>query len=444
MNDTDGTKKLQYDKIALLGLFILALLMARLVVVFKSGLAFSEPIPLSQTGLSISMPSGYSWQSEKKWTHQENMFTISSLFPRGSDKPTTWANCRYLLSTETNTPQMRFEQTAAEIDAGIVETKQTQTNGITIEWACISKPEFLFTVFYGTARLPDNRQLDIEVRHIASDAQFAERTFQGIIEHLKFEDNELLKAGTGIVTEIKTRGLAGFFDNQNRQAFFMIKDASKSIIGFTMDVLVDTGTDSSATGTQRNIRSAGLFYIRGQNSFEQATSFQCSNNLDEFVYNSELLSRAGRSGTETILDANGVITVRKFQAQPDEKTYRLGPAAIPDVFLDQLLAQMLDGGRKEIVIDFIEANGKIIPTLIATVEAATDTNAEDDAAYVFKIELLDGRGFSERMYLNDRRQVYKRLARQDNIYLLERTDAESIAREFPEYAEHVLRNSQML
>jgi hypothetical protein len=439
MNDTHGTNKIGYDKIALLGLFIVALLTARLVVVFKSRLAFSEPIPLPKTGLSVSMPSGYSWQSEKQWTYQENIFTISSLFPLGSERPTTWANCRYLLSAETTTPQMRFERTAAEIDAVVVETQQTQINGITIEWARIYKPEFLFTVFYGTAKLPDNRQLDIEVRHIASDSLFAERAFQGIIENLKFEDNKLLNVGIEIVREIKSRGPGGFLDNQNSQAFFLIKDASKRTIGFTMDVLVDSGID-----TKLNIRSAGLFYIRGQNSFEQATSFQCSNNLDEFVYKSELSARNGRSGTEIILDSTGVITIRKFHVQFDEKTHRLGPAAIPDVFLDQLLLQMLESSKKEIVIDFIDANGKIIPTFIAVIEATEDTPADEDAAYVFELELLDGRGFTERIYLNDRKQAYKRLARQDNTYILERTDAESIAREFPEHAEYVLRKNRIL
>jgi len=439
MNDTHGTNKLGYDKIALLGLFILTLLMARLVVIFKSGLAFSKPIPLSKLGLSVSMPSGRSWKSDKKWTYQENMFTISSLFPLGYDRPTTWANCRYLLSAETTTPQMLFEQTAAEIDAVIVETQQTQTDGITIDWARIHKPEFLFTVFYGTAGLPDNRQLDIEVRHIANDDQFAERVFQGIIESLKFEDNKLLEAGAEIVTEIKSRGLAGYLDNQNQQTFFLIKDVAKQTIGFTMDVLVDSGID-----TQLNIRSAGLFYIRGQNSLEQATSFQCSNNLNEFVYKSELSAWKGRSGTETILDSTGTITVRKFQAQFDEKTYRLGPAAIPDIFLDQLLLQMLESDRKEIIIDFIEANGKIIPTHITEIEAAEDMPVDENASYVFELELLDGRGFTERIYLNDRKQAYKRLARQDNIYILERTDAESIAREFPEHAEYVLRKNRML
>jgi len=145
-----------------------------------------------------------------------------------------------------------------------------------------------------------------------------------------------------------------------------------------------------------------------------------------------------------ILDRYGVMTVREFQAQPGEKSYRLGPAAIPNVFLDQLLMQMLGSEKDQIIIDIIEANGKIIPTLIAAMEVAKDMAADEDTAYVFKLEFLDGRGFSKRIYLNDRKQVYKRLARQDNIYVLERTDVESIVREFPEHAEHILSNNQML
>ena len=444
MNDTQGTNKPGYDKIALLGLFIAALLMARLIVVLKSKISFSDPIRLSRTGLSVSMPNGQGWQSEQQWKYRENIFTISSLFPLGSDRPTAWANCRYLLSAETATPQMRFEQRASEINAVIVETNQTQTDTLTIDWARIDKPEVHFSVFFGTAKLPDDRQLDIELRQITDDSELAERIFKRIIEGLKFEDNQLLKAGAEIVTEIKSRGLDGFLDNQNHQAFFLIKDPAKSTIGFTMDVLVDSGTDGSATGAQPNIRAAGLFYIRGQRRYEQGTSFQCSNDLNEFVYKSETSGRTARSGTEIILDETGVITVRKYQAQPEEKSYRLNPTAIPDVFLNQLLMQMLDSEKNQIVVDIIEANGKIIPTLIAAIEVAKDITADEDTAYIFELELLDGRGFSEKIYLNDRKQVYLRLARQDNVYILERAELESIVREFPEHAEHIRRNNQML
>jgi hypothetical protein len=451
MNDTHDTKKLQYDKIALLGLFITALLVAHLIVVFKSRLLFSDPIRLSHAGLSVSMPVGQSWQSDGQWQYQENMFSLSSLFPLGSDKPTTWANCRYLLTADTTTPQMRFEQKASEIDAVIAETKQTRTDTLTIDWVRIDKPEVYFSMFFGTARLPDNRQLDIEVGRIAGDGELAERVFERIVESMKFEDNQLLKAGAEIVAEIKSRGLADYLDNQNRQDYFLIKDSEKRTIGFTMDVLVDSGPDGSplgvpktATGAWPNIQAAGLFYIRAQRSLEQATSFQCSNNLDEFIYKSEISHRTGRSGTETILDRDGIITVRKFQAQTDGKSYRLGPAVIPDVFLDQLLMQMLESGTSQIIADIIEAGGKIIPTHIAAIEVAKDMTADEDAAYAFMLELLDGRGFSEKIYLNSRKEVYMRLARQDNIYVLERTELENIVKEFPEHAENIRRNNQML
>jgi hypothetical protein len=447
MNNTQETNNPGYDKIALLGLFMLSLLLANSIVFFKARISFSDPIRLSKTGLSVSMPSGHNWQSEKQWKYQENIFSLSCFFPRGSERPTAWANCRYLLSAETTTPQMRFEQRASAIDAVVTETNQTQTDTLTIDWARIDIPELHFSMFFGTSRLPDNRQLDIEVSQIAGEGELTEQIFKRIIESLKFEENRLLKDGAEIVAEIKSRGIDSFLNSQNRQAYFLIKDEAKRNIGFTMDMIVDSGTDGSATDDQPDIRAAGQFYIRGQNSVEHATFFQCSNNLDQFVYKSETSSRIGRIVAEIVLNAADVITIRKFprtapgagfQTQTDEKSYRLGPAMIPEVFLDQLLMQMLVSEKKQIIVDIIEATGKIIPTLLTAIETTEGITADEDAAFAFELELLDGRGFSERLYLNDQKQVYKRLARQDSLYILERTDAENIASEFPEHAGRIL------
>lgn len=444
MDNTRGTKKHEYDKIALLGLFALSLLMAYLIVVFRSRILFSDPIQLSQTGLSVSMPSGRNWQSEKKWKYQENMFSVSSLFPRGSGRPTAWASCRYMLSAEAATPQMQFQQRASAINAVVRQTNKTQTNKLTIDWARIDIPELQFNMFLATTRLPDNRQLDIEVGQIAGEVELTEQIFKRIIENLKFEDNRLLKAGAEIIAEIKHRGLDGFLNNQNRLAYFLIKDEAGDSIGFSMDMIIDSGIDGSVTGNQPDIRANSRFYIRGRNFVDHITVFHCNNNLNEFVYNSETNRRAGRSSAEIILDAAGVITISEFQTQPDEKSYQLGPAMMPDVFLDQILMQMLDSEKDQIIIDIIEATGKIIPTHIAAIEVAKDVAADEDAAYVFELKLLDGREFSERLYLNDQKHVYKRLARQDNLYTLERTGAENIAREFPEHADRILWNNQIL
>jgi len=191
MNDTYGTNKPPYDKIALLGLFILSLLTAHTIVVLTSRITFSDPIRLSKTGLSISIPAGKAWQSDRQWRYQENMFSLSSLFPRGAERPTTWAHCQYLLRAETTTPQMRFEQRASEIEAVIAEINQLQIDMLTIDWARIEKNDVNFTMFFGTANLPDNRQLDIEVSQIPGDGELAEMVFKHIIETLIFDDNQL-------------------------------------------------------------------------------------------------------------------------------------------------------------------------------------------------------------------------------------------------------------
>jgi hypothetical protein len=189
MDDSHGNKRHEYDKIALLGLFVLSLLMAYLIVSFKSRLQFSDPIRLSKTGLSVSMPSGNGWQSDKQWNNQGNIFSLSSLFPRGSHRPSAWASCQYLLSAETTTPRVRFEQRASAINAVVTQTNQTQIDTLKIDWARIEMPELHLSIFFGTARLPDNRQLDIEVGQIAGEVELLERIFKRIIESLKLEDN---------------------------------------------------------------------------------------------------------------------------------------------------------------------------------------------------------------------------------------------------------------
>ena len=191
MNKTYDIRKTGGDKIALLGLFIIALIIARLIVASKSALILSEPIILAHAGLSVSMPSGNGWKSEKQWNYHKNAssFSLSSNFTPGSGKPTAWAHCRYLLAAETTTPQIRFEQMASEVDGVIIKTDWMQIDTLAIDWALIEKPQTPLSFIFGTAKLPNNHQLDIEVHQIMGDAEMAERTFKRIVKTLSFKDN---------------------------------------------------------------------------------------------------------------------------------------------------------------------------------------------------------------------------------------------------------------
>lgn len=438
MGEGYTTKKLGGDKVALLGLFVLALAAARFVVALKSAILLSEPVKLSAAGLTVSVPSGNGWRSEEKWEFQENEFVISSILTLASGNPVAYAHCRYLLAATPMAHQVRFEQRASNVDGTVIKTDQIQTTSLTIDWAHIEKPEILLDTFLGAAELPGGRQLEIEVNQITGDTELAARTFKAMVDSLDFKDNQLLGAGAEIVETIRKKGLSNLLDAQAQQSFYLIRDSAGRTIGFKSDVLSSSGGDSPF-----NIKSASFSYVEARHTTEQATSFQCSDKLDEFVYKSQARSAVGRDGVQTVLDKTGTMTVMQSEVRPEEKTYRLGPSSIPDVFLDQVLGRMLDSGKEKIIVDVVDTHGKITPTFISRMEAAKD-DAGQDAVYAFKLELLDGRGFYEQFYLNERKQTYRMFLQWEETYIVERAAAEDIIREFPGYAQTILRNRQIL
>lgn len=434
MNRKFELKKIEADKIVLLSLFAVSLLIAHIITSVKSVLIFSEQIELTHTGLSISVPFGHGWQSKKEWEYQANYFTLSSNFTANSDRPTAWAFCQYILNAETPPPQTWFEQKASEIDGSILETGQDRVDALTVDWAHIGQPKLLFNSFLGTIELPYNRRLNIEVHEITGEVELAEKVFKQILDSFTFEEDKLFDNGSEIVKAIKNKGLDSFIGNQNKETCFLINDSSGQTIGFMIDTVRNSGSDAKF-----NIHAAGHFYGRGLR--EQAARFRCGNNLNEFVWESESNSAAGGNNTEIILNDSGIMTIRDSKTQFGLK-HRLSPVAIPDIFIETLLNQIIESNTKQIIIDMIDADGKITPTLISIVENNTTSN--EKTTYVIKMEFLDGQGFSELIYLNDQRQFNRVIVQMNERYILETTTRADIVKEFPERADFLSQKSNIL
>jgi hypothetical protein len=435
MNRNYESRKFEADKIALLGLFVLALLVAFIVVSVKSTLVFSEPIELFHTGISVSMPVGNGWQSDERWQYQKNSYILSSSFVVSSDKPTARAYCRYQIAPETLPAEIWYEQKAAEVSGKIMEVNREQKGALNIDWVRIERPEFLLTIFLGAIELPNNRRLNIEVHQIKDDVDMAEDVFRQIIESLNFEDNQLLTNGIEIVTAFKNKGVGSFLDNQSQQTYFIIKNSRGRVIGFMIDALMNSEPDAPM-----NIQAAGHLYGRGLQ--EQATLFRSRDDLSEFVWQSETKSIIGISRTEIILDKAGIMTIGEAGRQ-SETRHRLSAAAIPDIFIEHLLKQIFESDIKQIIVDIIDADGKITPTLISIVENMDNISLDEEATYAMKLEFLDEPGFFELVYLNDQKQVTKATLQKDRRYTIEKTSREVVVREFPERADFILQRNKI-
>jgi len=437
-------------KVAFLGLFVAAVLSAQLVVAMRSRIVLSEPIQLAHAGLSVRMPEGNGWRSAKRWEYQQNGFTIGSTYVPGSSRPTGAARCRYLSPAETTGPQIRFEQEERALEGKIVQTGRIDAHTdpaipatVTVDWVHIQKAGAWFNTFFGTAKLPYSARIEIEVHESTGDAGLAEHVFRRIAESVSITDSPLLDAGAQIIAEMKDKGIVAFLDNRNRQSLFLISDDRKNILGLTSDVLVDTGP-----GSELNIQAASLYYLKGLFVHEEVASFQSDNRFDRFVWRFDRFAwksagiAAERDGAAISLDEAGILTVTTFGEEPKESSYYTGASVVPGVLIEQLLAQMLDSDKKEIVVDIIDAGGRITPTHIIQIEPEGAT-AERDAAHEVKLTPLDGRGFYQSVYLNERKGISKSLLQREETYVFESIDPEDAAKLFPERAEYILQGDKL-
>jgi len=462
MQDRYRTGKYGADKIALSGFLALSLLIAQFLTASRSAVVFSEPIGLSYTGLSVSMPSGGGWRTEQQWQYRENAFILSSAFFPASPIPTATVRCRYLLAAPQTNADEQFQQKADAVDGEITETGHLWADTLTVHWAHIKEQSTQHTIFFATAQLLNRRQLEIELHQTTGDTDLARRTFMGIAESLKFEDMPLLAAGGQVVTQIKDKGLDESLrypaeessqgdvtvEDEGWRDFFLIKDATGQTIGFTMDVLTLSQqarrAPADSTASSMGIEMASFLYVRGRYPQEQVSIFKCNNSFDEFFWKSEARSLAGATAAEISSQQTGAVTVTQLGPRPLRENYQLGPAAIPDILFDLLLSQMLNGDYQEIIADFIDTEGKIIPTLISKVKVDDTTDFEGQVQFVFELEFLDGRGFRETAYLDSHHRITKRILHQRGLYILERIDAQTILEQFPERAEYILQHSDGL
>ncbi|MDD5326592.1 MAG: hypothetical protein PHY02_02115 [Phycisphaerae bacterium] len=478
MNGTYKKKTYWANKAAFFGLFIAALLIARFVVLWKSAIVLSGPIKLEFAGLSVCMPMGNGWQTEKQWKYEQSSFALGSFLASGSSSITTLVSCRYLLAAEKAAPEVLFEEKASEVGGTVAETGRIETGGAAegsqgrgvpaIDWARIEKSKTQFHTFVGVVQLPNNRRLDIEVHQAVGDAGMAEEIFKAVAGGLEFTDNRMLEAGGKIVSEIKNKGLESFLSprfadsdlsakspqGDGREIFFLIKDEKESTIGFAMEVmdsrLAEKPQADVEPEAQLNITAGSFYYIGGRYGQEQAAFFQSDNSFSEFIWRGRTSRPGGRGGTE-IVGKDGIMTVKQFSRRVEEKNYQIGPAAMPDVLSEFIFSQMLDSDLKEILVDIIEADGEIIPACIRRAETPNSFDSQnqsggidvagEEPAHVFSIELLDGRGFSEQVYLDGQMQVLRILLRHENIYILERTSTENLLKEFPEQGSYILQSS---
>jgi hypothetical protein len=170
-----------------------------------------------------------------------------------------------------------------------------------------------------------------------------------------------------------------------------------------------------------------------QETRDHSSFFQAENNLGEFNWQSTLYGNLRRKGTQITLNDKGIMRIRSLAAQSEVRSYQPGPAAIPDIFLEQFILEMHDENISRAVLDVIDSDGKISPMLAQITESTDNSAIEGGFAFEARLDYLDEPGTSELVYFDSNKHIIKAVLQQTNKYILESTTVEKLLEEFPDY-----------
>ena len=440
------------DKVSLLMLLIAGLLIAHLISVGRSVVKFSKPVELEYMGVRAAVPIGNGWESDKQWAYEENKFVLSSFFSPGQSSPIAVAHYRYLLGVVDVNASEQIQEKVLAVGGTISEEGTIKAGEVKIDWAQIKVPatgaRIGFGMLFGCGVLPGSRVVNIEVRWSEQDAEeMAKKVFRRMARGLEFKGSSLLEDGAKIIRRMKEKGLGQFLTEQNRQNYFVIKDDKGKAVGYVINIFTDLGYE-----VPMNIQAASSSYIRGSHGREEVTIFQCRDDMSEFVYKSETVSRFGRSGIEGVFDRAGVLAVKEYgtfisgkgfrgaDVEPyEERFYRPGAASMPDILSELIYDELLESEYGRILIDVVRTDGTILPVVISRVKGGDSNERKAAYAYELRLDFLDRQGSYSQVYLDKNKMTLKEIFHRGGTYVLERSSPTELRKLIPEKSGEIFK-----
>ena len=411
--------KYSADKIVLLGMLVLSLILAKLVVISKSSISFSEPILLKNASFKISLPNSKGWKAENNFSYNNNSYITNSYLLANSRVPVAWIKCTYYLTASQLDPQQRLIEKVQTIRGKYDTVSTYETSQLTLHYTNISHQENSTVLTYGTGTLADGRILDIEIICESSTIEqdiSSVKILKTIAASILLEPNQLRNNGEQIIRDIRALGVDACLKNLDERLLFLVKDRDQKIIGYSSEFI------SSSNNRPLNIKAAGTLDILSVFKIQKGYSFYSDNSFNKFEMNSFSQDSVSRSKLKVSL-ANQKIHISK-ESSSEPTILNTTADIIPEALLNLVYKQMLTTNTNEIIVDILESDGKVTPVVISTIESNAD-------GATLRMTLLNDTGLTHIITTDAENNIDKIEFYKKNI-IFERTTEENIFKLFPD------------
>ncbi len=429
-----GEKLRQFglDKIAFLGLFLLGLLLAKLMISFRSDIKLSEPIGLKGTGLEISVPAGDNWKRLSNGFRYENNefnFTCVMQISSGSAISMQW---RYFLLPSEKTPLERFQAEAAPISGHIESTGSDKVGNLKFDYAKIDSNQI--TLFCGTTSLPDGRILFLEVGQKGMGIDLAEKIFKALHASIKYQTDNSVAKGTKFLKDFKASYLT-MLPRGGWQNYYRLKDARGSTIGFTTNA-ISYSADSNENSA---IFSADLLFLSsGFNAYIEQAIFYSDVSLSKFdwiVKQGSVLTNRELPTHIQLVDSN--LTVEK---QNVIEKFTFTDTMLPETFFDLAVASFLKSSFDTVMFEILLSSGKIAPVIISRINTPQTSVLPAESAA--SVEIFGTNTTSQKMFFDGQGGLLSAEIQGNISYRLERAARADILADFPQWFDKIQQMEQ--
>lgn len=405
--DDELSKRYSLVEIGLLAFFVLALMLAQLVVNLRQRVTLSEPVALPGSGVSVSHPKGAGWESTKSWQYEtDNSLNLVSKHIYGSKRNAlVEVRWRYGLCCPAGSARELLEQRAAAASAtfGRIYTIQQE---VPMAYAAISSPGELNRTYYvGIARLDYGRTIELQVLPQHFHAGNGEELFLKLAGSLRYTPSPQLLGGKELVDtlwqNIQSHDL---LSKSHGDDAFVIRNIQNKPIGYFYNDLLALGDE------QGQLRITNHHYEVDRLLIE--STLLLNSDDKKFMWKSSIQQiHLGDPRTYTIRSGDdGMLEV---EMDFDEKK-RFLPSSllVPELLIPAAAALSLEQTQDAVIVDVLASIGYVVPTLIREIEPASALAKSEDVERVVRVRFLNHPNSFEELYFNADGKIIGRLEQQ--------------------------------
>lgn len=350
--DIEKIKRYSLVEVALLLLFSVGLLVAHLIVKDRSKVTLADPIALSGSGLSVSMPTGSMWNCMGDWQYEnsENRMILLGEYAQSS-RSKMGVHWLYALSTPDGSERELLERYAHEKGAQVKHLNVEGQSSPMLFAKILFSDNAEGAVYMGMMRLDANRSLALQVISHGMSELYVENVIKAMAASIQYQPPQELTDGSALMdaflqTQIRLRR-----KNSLKDETFLIKNKQGKNRGYYY---------ARQSQDRHGLREMEIRQFESKTLDQRSTlSFDLLER--EHHWKTDLVTSrvAAPISYQIESDESGALQV-KYNAK-EVKTIPPNHSFVPEPLLTELASVFLDSQHSRIIIDVLSVKGWLMP-----------------------------------------------------------------------------------